>query len=116
MNTQESENREEENEASDMILDTQKETENSQNGNDMILDSAMEIESSRNFENDGDQLSVPEQLVSDEKESSEYTELGGEEDSVMYVGSKIAPNELIEFDNNLVGVKRPQGKMKLRMF
>ena len=66
----------------------------------------MEIESPRNFEKGGDQLSVPEQLVMDENESSGNAEMGGEDDSIMHVGGEIAPNELTEFDNNLVGVKK----------
>ena len=45
---------------------------------DLILDSPMGIGSSQNFEKDGDQLSAPEQLVTDENESSGNTELGGE--------------------------------------
>ena len=53
MNTQESGNVEEEYEASDMILDTQKEAGNSQNENDMISDSPMETGTSHNFENGG---------------------------------------------------------------
>ena len=53
---------------------------------DLILDSPMEIENLQNFEKDGDQLSVPEQLVTDESETSENAELTGGEDPNMYVG------------------------------
>ena len=63
----------------------------------------METENLLNFEKAGDKLSLPEQLVIDENESSENTELGGEEDPSMHEGGEIAPNELIEFDNNLAG-------------
>ena len=51
----------------------------------------MEIESPHNFENDGDQLSVPKQLVLGGNESSGDAELGGGDDSAMHVGSEIAP-------------------------
>ena len=51
----------------------------------------MEIGNLRNFENDGGQLSVPEQLVSGENETSESTELGGEEDPNMHVGGRNCP-------------------------
>ena len=44
---------------------------------DLILDSPMETENLQNFEKAGGQLSVPEQLVTDEEETSENTELGG---------------------------------------
>ena len=66
----------------------------------------MEIENLQSFEKDWEQLSVPEQLVSDENETSAITEPGCEEDPNMHVGIGIAPNELIEFDNNLAGVNK----------
>ena len=50
-------------------------------------------------------FSAPEQLVSEERESSENTELGGEEDTVVHVGVISPQKELIEFDNNLAGVR-----------
>ena len=53
---------------------------------------------------------MPEQLVTDEKETSENTELGGGEDPSMREGSEIAPSELIEFDNNLIRVKKFPGE------
>ena len=62
---------------------------------------AFQFENLQNFEQDGGHFSFPEQLVMDEKESSENTELGGEEEPSMHEGSEIAPNELIEFDNSL---------------
>ena len=66
---------------------------------------------------DGDQLSAPEQLVKDGNETSGNTALGGEGDPSIHVGSEIAPIELIEFDNNLVGVdKFPKGELAKRMF
>ena len=37
----------------------------------------MDIESSHSFENNGDQLPLTELVVSEERESSENTELGG---------------------------------------
>ena len=49
---------------------------------------------------------MPEQLVIDEKESPENTKLGGEEDPSMREGGEIVPNELIEFGNNLAGVRQ----------
>jgi len=62
-----------------------------------------------NFEKAGDQLASPEQLVIDENESSENTELGGEEDPSMHEGSEIPPSELIEFGNNLIRAKKFSG-------
>ena len=77
---------------------------------DLILDPPMEVGSSKNFEKDVGQISVPEQLVMGENEASENAELGGEDDPIMHVGGEIAPGELIEFDNNLVDVKKsPRG-------
>ena len=81
-------------ETKDLILD------------DLILDSPLETENLHNFEKAGDQLALPEQLVIDENESSENTDLGGGDDPIMHVGSEIAPSELIEFDNNLAGVNK----------
>ena len=93
-------------ETEDLILD------------DLILDSPLETENLHNFEKAGDQLALPEQLVIGENESSENTELGGEEDPSMHEGSEIAPSELIEFDNNLIRVEKFFGGkvMKKRMF
>ena len=45
-----------------------------------------EFENLQNFEQAGDHFSFPEQLVMDEKESSENTELGGEEQPSMHEG------------------------------
>ena len=73
---------------------------------DLILDSPMETESLQSLEKGGDQLSAPEQWVTDENETSGNTELEGEEDPSMHVGSEIAPIEFTEFDNNLVGVNK----------
>ena len=69
----------------------------------MISDSPLGTENLQNFEKAGDQLSAPEQLVTDENDTSGNTELGGEEDPSMHEGSEIAPSELIEFGNNLAG-------------
>ena len=63
-------------------FDTQNETK------DLILDSPMETGNLQNFEKAVDQLSVPEQLVTDGKETSGNTELGGEEDPSMHEGVK----------------------------
>ena len=49
------------------------------------------FENLQNFEQAGDHFSFPEQLVMDEKESSENTELGGGEEPSMHEGSEIAP-------------------------
>ena len=84
-------------------FDAQKETK------DLILDSPLETRNLQNFEKVGDQLSVPEQLVTDGKEKSGNTELGGEEDPSMHEGGEIAPSELIEFGNNLAGVEKFSG-------
>ena len=43
----------------------------------MTLDSSDEFKNLQNFEQAGDQLTLPEQLVIDERESSGNTELGG---------------------------------------
>ena len=56
---------------------------------DSILDSPLEFENLQNFEQAGGHSSLPEQLVRDEKESSENTELGGGEDPSMHEGVKL---------------------------
>ena len=70
----------------------------------------MEFRNLQNFEQDGDHSSFPEQLVIDEKESSENTELVGGEEPSMHEGSEIAPNELIGFGSNLVRANQFSGE------
>ena len=48
--------------------------------------------------------------------TSGNTELGGAENLNLHEGCGIAPNELTEFDNNLVGVRNVSKEMKFRMF
>jgi hypothetical protein len=73
---------------------------------DLTLDSPLEFANLQNIEQAEDRLSLPEQVVIDEDESSGNPELGGEENPSMHEGSEIVPNEFIEFDNNLVKVNQ----------
>ena len=84
---------------------------------DLIPDSPLETGNLQNFEKSGDQLSLSEQLVTDEKETYGDTELGGGEDPSMREGSEIAQSGLIEFGNNLVGLENfPWGEWRKGCF
>ena len=76
----------------------------------MTSNSPLELTNLQNFEQAEDQISLPEQEILDERESSENPELGGGGNPSMHEGSEIAPNELIEFDNNLFRINQLSGE------